>query len=99
MSDTNGGHNDNPPMDDYGIRNDEILQMCDFAVKKLFGICNDQSKELGLQEIQTLVSTLDMVWNLTQSILNFDEDMRDAIDDMNDQDGDEDDEEDGEKEG
>lgn len=76
--------------DDYGIRNDQILDLCDFIVRKLWEqVYIDGSKnagekpqvnDLGLKDLKDIATTLDTVWNLTQGILDIDAKIKFALD-------------------
>ena len=70
-----------PPMDDSGINNDHILDLCDFIIKtswmKYVGedhrISPDQ---VTSQELKDLAFTLGSVWGLAQDILEIDRRLR-----------------------
>jgi len=76
-----------PPIDDSGINNDYILDLCDFVINSLWdkyigGIEEDKTRlKTPTSEIKDLAYTLQVVWGLCQDILDIDRRLRGQVDD------------------
>lgn len=85
--DENTPHND-PPLDDSGINNDHILDLCDFVIKNLWikfvGSAADepQPKETSVRDMKDIAYTLQSVWTLAQDIIELDRRLRYLDDDL-----------------
>lgn len=86
------------PKDDHGIRADEIIEMCNFAIKKSYeSIFNKDKDSVTLEEIDKAINTAGNAWQLAMTLVNDSEtlnDIRDDHDDDDDEDDDDDDEDD-----
>ncbi len=82
MSDKNPKDNNdqNPPLDDYGIDHDRLLEICE----KIIEITHKRYVEDGhlpknASELRDVADTLEKVWSLTSNILNLDDFIRSAM--------------------
>lgn len=91
-----------PAGDDYGIRNDQILDLCDYIVRKLWeriflDMANrpgDRQQELSLTELHQMADTLATTWALTSDILEIDAKLKWLLDQDEDEDESDDEESD-----
>lgn len=78
--------NAEPPLDDYGIDHDRILEICESIVHKLHKKFVIENNDIEKPSDFALISTaLLNVWNLTQSILDLDDLIRTAIDEISEE--------------
>lgn len=68
-------NDDMPPLDDSGINNDHILDVCDWIIftawTKYVG-AEKTHDQVNVQELKDLAFTLGSVWGLVQDILDID---------------------------
>jgi len=68
-----------PPIDDAGINNDNILELCDFVITTCHNkyIVNEvTSDKISSQELKNISLTLSTIWGLAQDILDIDSRLR-----------------------
>jgi len=70
-----------PPMDDSGINNDHILDLCDFIITKSWEkYVHNQNRptaeELSIRDLRDLAYTIGAVWGLVQDIIDLDSRLR-----------------------
>jgi len=80
-------NNQEPPLDDYGIHQDRLLEICEKIIEKTHTkyVLNDYTPKTAA-EFRDVAETLDRVWAITQEILNLDDVIRSAVDAINDTD-------------
>lgn len=79
--DSKSNNDQNPPLDDYGIDHDRLLEVCEKIIElthQKYVIDGHLPKNSA--ELRDVAETLDKVWNLTSSILNLDDFIRSAMD-------------------
>jgi len=64
----------NPPLDDLGIYNDHIIELCAYVIKTLHDdyIDKDESPKHSIKDLRDLTLTLQMAWELSREIIDFD---------------------------
>ena len=73
MSDNTNIPDDGVPLDDQGIRNDEIIEILDSIIQSTWkDVCQDK-KELSISDRKEIALTLHTVWDLARDIMNIDE--------------------------
>ena len=86
--DTNSGKDDeNLPLDDYGIHQDRLLEICEKIIEKThnkYVLENYTPKSSA--EFRDVAETLQRVWSITQDILNLDDVIRSAAEALTDTD-------------
>lgn len=77
--------NEEPPLDDFGIHQDRLLEICEKIIEKTHEkyVINDTSPK-NAAEFRDVAETLEKVWLLTQDILNLDDVIRSAVEAMSD---------------
>lgn len=77
--------NEDPPLDDFGIHQDRLLEICEKIIEKTHEkyVINDVSPKTAA-EFRDVAETLEKVWLLTQDILNLDDVIRSAVEAMSD---------------
>lgn len=78
--DPKSNNDQNPPLDDYGIDHDRLLEICE----KIIEITHKKYVEDGqlpknAAELRDVAETLEKVWSLTSNILNLDDFIRSAM--------------------
>jgi len=74
-----------PPLDDYGIDHDRIIEICESLLQQMHNIyVIEQKKADNILEIQQATAALTHIWDLTQSILDIDDVIRSAITEIQD---------------
>jgi len=69
-----------PPLDDYGIDHDRILEICEKMIERLHQkYVIEESSPKNAAEINEVTASLQNIWNLTQSILELDDVIRTAL--------------------
>lgn len=90
MQDHNNHSNFNdeiPPMDDYGIHQDRLLEICEKIIEKIHNkyVIDDYTPKTALAgEFKDVSETLKNVWAITQEVLNLDDVIRSAVEAMSD---------------
>lgn len=76
-----------PPLDDYGIHQDRLLEICEKIIEKTHTkyVLDDYTPKTA-SEFRDVAETLEKVWGITQDILNLDDVIRSAVDALNDPD-------------
>ena len=78
-----------PPMDDSGIDNDHILDLCDWTITSLWvkfsSMTSEERINTSISEYKELADTLQSVWTLTLDIIALDGALRMKEDDEDDQ--------------
>lgn len=76
-----GNSSDDPPLDDYGIDHDRLLELCEMVIRKMHNkyIIEDQSPN-NAAEFKEVAQTLESVWRLTKDILSLDDVIQSAMD-------------------
>lgn len=73
-------NNDDPPLDDYGIELDRMLEVCEKMIQRLHErYVDDDAKPKDAAEIKDVVSSLESILNVTRSILNIDDVINSAM--------------------
>lgn len=70
----------NPPLDDYGIDHDRLLELCEKIIEithKKYVV--DQHVPKNASELKDVADTIEKVWNLTMSIFSLDDLIRSAM--------------------
>lgn len=77
--------NEDPPLDDFGIHQDRLLEICEKIIEKTHEkyVINDSTPKTAA-EFRDVAETLEKVWLLTQDILNLDDVIRSAVEAMSD---------------
>lgn len=76
MSEKQNIPDDGVPLDDQGIRNDEIIEILDSLIQSTWkDVCQDK-KELSISDRKEIALTLHTVWDLARDIMNIDEQLR-----------------------
>jgi len=71
---------DDPPLDDYGIELDRMLEVCEKMIQRLHErYVGDDVKPKDAAEIKDIVSSLESILNVTRSILNIDDVINSAM--------------------
>lgn len=66
--------NDDPPLDDYGIDHDRILEICEKIIEKLHTkYVIDNVDAASATEYRDVIQSLESCWNLTRNILGLDD--------------------------
>jgi hypothetical protein len=80
-----GNPDDLPPLDDYGIHQDRLLEICEKIIEKTHNkyVINDYTPKTAA-EFRDVSETLEKVWAITQDILNLDDVIRSAVEAMSD---------------
>ena len=76
-----------PPMDDYGIHQDRLLEICEKIIEKIHNkyVIDDYTPRTHIAaEYKDVSETLKNVWAITQEILNLDDVIRSAVEAMSD---------------
>lgn len=70
-----------PPLDDGGINNDHILDLCDYIINNMWKqyIEKRPAKSPTLAHMKDMSQTLFTVWGLVQEILNLDRRLREQV--------------------
>lgn len=70
--------NDSNPIDDSGINNDHILDLCDFIINRLWEKYISESKDVNfsVRELKDIAYTIQSVWGLCQDIIELDKNLR-----------------------
>lgn len=64
------------PLDDQGIRHDEIIEVLDTIIKDTWNdICHNK-KQLSISDRKEVATTLHIVWNLARDIMDVDDGLR-----------------------
>jgi len=71
-----------PPMDDYGIDHDRILEVCEKLIQKIHQTYVIEEKDMDANECEKISQTLCRVWELTQNILEIDDMIQSALGQM-----------------
>ena len=81
MADPNTPENEITPLDDGGINNDHILDMCDYIVTNMWKqtVENAAQKPPSLTDMKDMAQTLLTIWSLVQEILDLDRRVRDQV--------------------
>lgn len=74
MSDTPS--NNDAPLDDYGVHNDHVLDICESLITQLWKRLVTESHQMSIAEIKDAAITIDSLWNLVQSIIEINEDLK-----------------------
>jgi len=64
-----------PPLDDAGIAVDQMLEVCSFVVNQLHKRATKASTNhvnLETKELRDMAMAIDVVWNLTRDIIDYD---------------------------
>ncbi len=71
---------DDPPLDDYGIDHDRLLELCEMVIRKMHNkyIIEDQSPN-NAAEFKEVAQTLESIWRLTKDILSLDDVIQSAM--------------------
>lgn len=64
------------PLDDQGIRNDEIIEVLDTIIKDTWNEVCVNKKQLSILDRKEIASTLHIVWNLARDIMDIDDSVR-----------------------
>lgn len=88
MSENNKPQDENdeqPPLDDYGIHQDRLLEICEKIIEKTHNkyVIDDYTPKTAA-EFRDVAETLQRVWSITQDILNLDDVIRSAVDALSD---------------
>ena len=69
-----------PPLDDYGIELDRMLEVCEKMIQRLHEqYVTDDIKPKNAAEIKDIVNSLESILNVTRSILNIDDVINSAM--------------------
>lgn len=72
-----------PPMDDYGIDHDRIVEICEKMIEKIHTkYVIDDREPASTSEYRDVAETLNTIWKLTKSILNLDDVIYSAMEAM-----------------
>jgi hypothetical protein len=76
----NDKNDQNPPLDDYGIDHDRLLEICEKIIEITHKrYVEDNHIPKNAAELRDVAETLDKVWSLTSSILDLDDFLRSAM--------------------
>lgn len=98
-NDKNGGQ----PLDDLGIKNDQIINCAERIVDEVWNRMNLENEKVSANDLHAYSATLCNVWSLVRSMMEFLEegyddldhlDFKDSIDEEDDDDDEDDDEDD-----
>jgi len=71
---------DDPPLDDYGIELDRMLEVCEKMIQRLHErYVEEDTKPKNASEIKDVVNSLESILNVTRSILNIDDVINSAM--------------------
>lgn len=74
---------DEPPLDDYGIDHDRILEICEKIIEKLHTkYVIDDFDAASATEYREVIQSLESCWNLTRNILGLDDIIYSAMEAM-----------------
>jgi hypothetical protein len=77
---SNSAPNDDAPLDDYGIGQDRIIELCEKIVDKIYTKCVlDNSMPSSIGDLKEIVLTLEGVWRLVKDMLDIDDVIRSAM--------------------
>ena len=80
------------PLDDQGIRNDEIIEILESIIKDTWQELIFNKKKLTIEERKEVAMTMHIVWELARDIMDIDDKLRMMAEFFEDQMGDDDDE-------
>ena len=80
----------NSPLDDQGIKNDEIIDIVEKIVHSTWEDVCLKNTELTFEERRDAIETVQSAWDLAMDVINIDEQLRDIMEHMS-EDFDEDD--------
>lgn len=80
--------NNNAPFDDYGVHNDHMLEICDILVMQLWKTVQAENENLSIADIMNASVSLETIWNLIQSIIDMDDNLRENDDILDENDDD-----------
>lgn len=67
---------DGIPLDDQGIRNDEIIEVLDTLIRDTWNDVCHNKKKLTIEERKEVAMTLQIVWDLARDIMDIDDRLR-----------------------
>lgn len=68
--------NNDIPLDDQGIRNDEIIEILESLIKNTWQDVVADPKKLSFKERKDIAITMQIVWDLTRDIMDIDDKLR-----------------------
>jgi hypothetical protein len=76
---------DEIPLDDQGVRNDEIIEILEKIIKDSWQEIVFEERNLTIQERKDVAATLHMVWELARDVMDIDDKLRMMADFFEDQ--------------
>jgi len=68
--------NNEIPLDDQGIRNDEIIDILEKLIKDTWQDVVNAPKALSFKERKDVAMTMQIVWDLTRDVMDIDDKLR-----------------------
>lgn len=68
--------NNDIPLDDQGIRNDEIIDILETLIKDTWKDVVNYPKELSFKDRKDIAMTMQIVWDLTRDVMDIDDKLR-----------------------